>query len=131
MVAEIGGRESRSQAQGAVQRKLLHGEEDAFWAELAFMDEVSPSDDGRQRLRRAEQEGLAGVLTEIDRPWIEAALADERRPERHAVALHAWIDGWYQRGRVATELDAIRANLNEDALLVRILEQRTAPIRTG
>ena len=101
--------------------------EDAFWAELAFMDEISPSDEGRQRLRHAEQEGLAGYLAESDRPWIEAALADEQRPERHAVALHAWIDGWYQRGRVATELHAIRANLKEDSLLVRILEQRTAP----
>ena len=100
---------------------------DAFWAELAFMDEVSPSSDGRQRLHHTEQEGIAGYLTEADRPWLEAALADERRPERHAVALHAWIDGWYQRGRVATELDAIRAHLREDALLVRILEQRTAP----
>ena len=101
--------------------------EDAFWAELAFMDEISPSDEGRQRLRHAEQEGLAGYLTEADRPWIEAALADERHLERYAVALHAWIDGWYQRGRVATELHAIRANLKEDSLLVRILEQRTAP----
>ena len=100
---------------------------DAFWAELEFMDEVSPSDDGRQRLHHAEQEGLAGYLTEADRPWLEAALADERRPERHVVALHAWIDGWHQRGQVMTELDAIRANLKEDALRVQILEQRTAP----
>ena len=100
---------------------------DAFWAELEFMDEVSPSDDGRLRLRHAEQEGIAGYLTEADRPWLKAALADKRRPERHAVALHAWIDGWYQRERVATELDAIRATLKEDALLVRILEQRTTP----
>ena len=101
--------------------------EDAFWAELAFMDEISPSDEGRQRLRHAEQEGLAGYLTEADRPWIEATLADEQRPERHAVALHAWIDGWYQRGRVATELDAIRAILKEPRLLGRILDVRTEP----
>ena len=100
---------------------------DAFWAELAFMDEVSPSDDDRLRLHYAEEEGLAGQLTEADRPWLEAALANERRSERHPVALHAWIDGWYRRGRVATELDAIRANLKEYALLVRILEQRTTP----
>ena len=100
---------------------------DAFWAELELMDEVSPSDDARHRLRDAEDEGLAGHLTGADQPWLEAALADERRPERHEVALHAWIDGWYQRGQVATELDAIRATLKEDALLVRILEQRTAP----
>ena len=91
------------------------------------MDEVSPSDDGRRRLRRAEHESLVGGLTEADRPWIEAALADERRPERRAVALHAWIDGWYRRGRVATELDTIRTNLKEDMPLIRILERRTAP----
>ena len=100
---------------------------DAFWAELAFIDEVSPSDDGRRRLRRAEHEGLVGDLTEADRPWIEAALADERRPERRAVALHALIGLWFQRERVATELDAIRANLKGHRLLGRILEERTAP----
>ena len=100
---------------------------DAFWAELAFMDDVSPSDDDWRRLRQAGHEGLAGFLTEADRPWIEAALADERRPERRTVALHAWIDDWIRRGRVATELDAIRANLKEDAPLVRILERHTAP----
>ncbi|MDD9980141.1 MAG: hypothetical protein OXU81_02085, partial [Gammaproteobacteria bacterium] len=100
---------------------------DAFWAELAFMDEVNPSDDGWLRLHYAEEEGLAGHLTEADRPWLEAALADERRPERRTVALHAWIDGWYRRGRVAAELDAIRASLKECRLLGRILEERTAP----
>ena len=100
---------------------------DAFWAELAFMDEVSPSDDDWLRLHHAEEEGLAGYLTEADRPWLEAALADERRSERRAVALRALLDGWYRRGRIAAELDAIRANLKEDRLLGRILEERTAP----
>ena len=100
---------------------------DAFWAELEFMDEVNPSDDDRLRLHYAEEEGLAGHLTEADRPWLETALADERRPVRRAVALHALIDGWYLRGRVASELDAIRANLKEHKLLGRILEERTAP----
>ena len=61
---------------------------DAFWAELALMDEANPSDDDRRRLRHAQHEGLADHLTEADRPWIEAALADGRRSERRAVALH-------------------------------------------
>ena len=100
---------------------------DAFWAELEFMAEVSPSDDDRRRLRQAQHEGLAGHLTEADRPWIEVALADERQPKRRAVALHAWIDAWIRRGRVATELDAIRANLKEHRLFGRILDERTAP----
>ena len=100
---------------------------DAFWAELAFMDEVSPSDDGRRRLRHAQHEGLAGHLTEADRPWIETALVDECRPERRTVALHAWIDAWIRRGRVETELDAIRADLKEHRLLGGILVERTAP----
>ena len=122
----VGGRELVRKLRAHFNEEVAR-REDAFWAELAFMDEVCPSDDARQRLRRAEREGLAGYLNEADRPWLEATLADEHRPERHAVALHAWIDGWYQRGRVAAELDAIRANLKKDALLVRILEQRTAP----
>ena len=101
--------------------------EDAFWADLAFMDEASPSDDGRRRLRHAQHEGLAGHLTEADRHWIEAALVDQRRLERRTVALHAWINAWIRRGRVATELDAIRANLKEHRLLGGILDERTAP----
>ena len=100
---------------------------DGFWAELAFMDEVHPSDNDRLRLHYARQGSIAGYLTEADRSWLEAALADESRPERRAVALHALIDGWYGRGQVATELNVIRANLKEDAHLVRILEQCTAP----
>ena len=100
---------------------------DAFWAELAFMDEVSTSDDDRRRLRHAQHEGLAGHVTDADRPWIEAALVGERRPERRTVALHAWINAWIRRGRVATELDAIRANLKELRPLGRILDERAAP----
>ena len=99
---------------------------DAFWAELAFMEEVSPSDDDRRRLRHAQHEGLTGHLTEIDRPWIEEAVAGERWPKRRAVALHAWIDLWDLRGRAATELDAIRTHLKRDTLLGRILRKRTA-----
>ena len=100
---------------------------DALWAELAFMDEANPSDDDWRRLRHAQHEGLTGHLTETDRPWIETALADERRPERRAVALHALIGLWFRRGRVETELDAIRANVKGHRLLGRILDERTAP----
>ena len=104
---------------------------DAFRVELEFMAEVSPSDDDRRRLRHAQHEGLAGQLTEADRLWIEAALVDERQPDRHTVALLAWIDAWIRRGRVATELDAIRANLKEHRLFGRILDERTAPPEPG
>lgn len=66
-------------------------------------------------------------LTEADRPWLESALADESRPERQPVALHALLDLWNQRGRIPGEVDAIRAALREDATLERILAERTAP----
>ena len=100
---------------------------DGFWAELAFMDEVNPSVNDWLRLHYAEQGGIAGHLTEADRPWLKAALADEHRPERRAVALHALIGGWERRGRVAAELDAIRASLKGHTLLGRILEESTTP----
>ena len=100
---------------------------DGFWAELAFMDEVSPSDNDRLRLHYAEQGSIVGYLTEADRSWLEVALADEHRQERRAVALHALINGWHRRGRVAAELDAIRASLKGHRLLGRILEENTAP----
>ena len=62
-------------------------------------------------------------------PWLEAALADESRPERRAVALFALVNGWYRRGRIASELDAIRADLKGDTTLGRILDDTTAPPR--
>ena len=100
---------------------------EAFWAELAFMDEVAPVGDDRQRFWQATDEGVVDVLTEADRPWLETALADERHPERRAVALYALIDCWYRRGRARSELDAIRTRLKGDTALVRILDERTAP----
>ena len=100
---------------------------EAFWAELAFMDEVAPAGDDWQRFWQAKDEGIVDVLTEADRPWLETALSDERHPERHAVALYALIDCWYRRGRARSELDAIRTRLKGDTTLARILEERTAP----
>ena len=104
---------------------------DGFWAELAFMDEINPSDNDRLRLHCAQQRGIVGYLTEADRPWLEAALADEHQPERRAVALHALIDGWDRRGRVAAELDSVRASLKGHRLLARILEESTAPPKSN
>ena len=99
---------------------------DAFWAELAFMDEVTPAEDDWHRFYHAESDSLVNRLTEADRPWLEVALADESRPERRAVALHALIRGWHQRGRDVAEVDALRVSLKGDGPLTRILEERTA-----
>ena len=98
----------------------------AFWAELEFMNEVAPADDDWMRFFHAQHDSLLDRLAEADRPWLEAALAIESRRERRAFALYALIDGWRQRGRVASELDAIRARLKEDTILGRILEEHTA-----
>ena len=100
---------------------------ETFWAELAFMDEITPADDDWQRYCRAHQNGLTGHLTERDRSWLELGLADESRPERRAVALHALIGVWRQRGRVDSELDAIRAIVKDDSGLCLILMEHTAP----
>jgi len=99
---------------------------DAFWAELAFMDEVVPTEDDWYRLYHATHDGLVSSLTELDRPWLVEALSDETRPERRAVALHALIDEWRGQGRPRSELEVIRANLRGDEGLVRILMARTA-----
>ena len=103
---------------------------DAFWADLAFADEVDPTDDAWHRLFNATDDvrgGLASHPTDADRSWLVEALADEGKPERRAVALHALIDIWWRNGRIDADLDTIRASLKGDAVLGRILDQRTAP----
>ena len=98
-----------------------------FWAELAFVDEVVPAQDDWRRLSRAQSDSLIELLTEADRPWLETALADESRPERRAVALHALIRFWHQRGEVVAELDTLHAALNGDTMLDQLLTELTAP----
>ena len=109
IASRFGGRElSGPEAIGKLRAHFAANAErrrDAFLAELTFMDEVAPADDDWSRFHGALHESLVGSLTETDRPWLEDALADEKRPERRAVALHALIGGWYQRGEVASELD--------------------------
>ena len=103
---------------------------DAFWAELAFADEVEPTDDAWHRFVNALDDmhgGLVSHLAAADRPWLTEALADAGKPERRAVALHALIGIWWENGRRNAELDTIRAGLKGDATLERILDQRTAP----
>lgn len=131
IASRFGGRElSGPEPIGKLRARFAANAErrrDAFWAELAFMDEVVPADHDRWRFHDSLHESLVGSLTETDRPWLDAALADESRPERRAVALHALIDGWYRRGQVASELDGIRARLKDDPSLGRILEEHTRP----
>ena len=103
---------------------------DAFWADLAFTDEVDPTDDAWHRLVNATdgvRGGLASHPIDADRSWLVEALADEGKPGRRAVALHALIDIWWRNGRIDTDLDVIRASLKGDAALGRILDQWTAP----
>ena len=99
----------------------------AFWAELEFVEEISPTQDDRRRLFRAESDGLTGRLIEPDRLWLETAIADESRPERRAVALCALVRFWQQRGEVVAELATLRAALNGDARLNQLLTELTAP----
>ena len=75
---------------------------DAFWAELTFVDEVSPTDDAWRRFCNVVEDssgGLASHPTDADRSWLLEALADKGKPDRRAVALHALIDLWRRNGR--------------------------------
>lgn len=99
---------------------------EVFWGELAFVDEVEPTDDAWRRFVDARG-GLVSHLTAADRPWLTEALADVGKSERRAVALHALIGIWQQRGRTDSDLDAIHASLKGDSVLRRIFDQRTAP----
>ena len=98
---------------------------DVFWAELELMDEIVPANDDLRRLYRVAQDGLVGFPAASDWRWLLAALGDESRPERRAVALHALILIWRQDQQNA--LDDIRKNIGGDAALGRILEESTVP----
>ena len=100
---------------------------EAFWGELEFMDRLIPTDDDRRRFHNAVIGGLVGNANEADRPWLLMALTDETRTERCAVALHALIDIWFQRGRSVSELEDIRAALRGNKALGEILEERVVP----
>ena len=100
-----------------------------FWAELTFTDEVDPTDDAQHRLINVVNSmrgSLASDPTDADRSWLVEALADEGKPERRAVALHALIDIWQWNRRGDADLDVIRASLKGDAALGRVLDRRTA-----
>ena len=100
----------------------------AFWTELACIDEDISNRNDRDRFQNMqERNSLTGQLTEIDRPWLETAIADESRPERRGVALLAWIHIWRERGRDASELDTIRPMLKDDPDMEQIFEDNTAP----
>ena len=98
----------------------------AFWAELDFVNKISPPED-ELRFLRGVGDFLTGNYIQADRPWLLSALAEEGQPQRRAVALHALLDLWIWHGCDASELDAIREKLKEDPGLVRIFDDRTAP----
>ncbi len=99
----------------------------AFWTELAYIEEDIPHRNDIDRLENILENSLAVRLTEVDRPWLETAIADESRPERRGVALLAWIHIWRERGRDASELDTIRPMLKDNPALEQIFEDNTAP----
>ena len=98
----------------------------AYWAELAFVDKVTATDDDSKRFFLAFSDGLTGHLFEVDRPWVERTVADGSRPKRRSVALHAWIQLWRYRGSENCELDAIREVLKDNTDLSLVLEENTA-----
>ena len=100
----------------------------AFWAELAFIDRIAPTQDVGHRLYHAEDGSLTGRLIEGDHPWLLEGLADESVPQRRSLALYALLNLWGQRGRVTAELDTIRAALKGNTTLERILAERAAPL---
>ena len=113
-------------------RKLFHDNAAlrscAFWAELTLMDEVVPAAGGdHHRLLNTIHGGLVGHLTEADRHWLLGALTDKESATRRPVALHALIRIWIQHGRIASELDIVRAPLKDDVVLGEILERYVEP----
>lgn len=99
----------------------------AFWAELAFMDELALADDPRERLFRAEWHSLVGELRDDDAPWLETALTEFEDDARRTVALHALIDIWHGRQRPDDDLQSLRSVVRGNDALEAILQSRTQP----
>ena len=97
----------------------------AFWAGVDLAGAVLRTEDGRRYLHDAERHGLLGYPAEDDRPWLEAALADPSHRARRAVALFALILLWRWRGCIATELEGMRARVDDDGTLRELLAQQT------
>ena len=93
---------------------------EAFWAELEFVDNTHPVSGDSTRIYRATQDGLTGWLTEEDRPWLLAALADKELPARRPVALYALIG--LGNGRDETMLRKMREASKDDPALRSVLE---------
>ena len=100
---------------------------DGFLAELDFMDAFKPVDNEWHRFRLASLEGLVDSLSEADRDWLGEALADRSQPDRRGVALHALFWLWDLGSRDESEIDALRAEIDGDANLTKILDELTAP----
>ena len=100
---------------------------DTFWCELAFVDDIDPTDDDQRRCYNVSHDGVVSDLSKDDRKWLLDDLADERRPERRPVALHALILLWKWNERRSSDLIDIRANLREDQALGQVLDEQIAP----
>lgn len=98
----------------------------AFWEDLRLMGRVVSAKDDSNRAHHVQDQSLLGRLIETDQPWLEAALTDVSRPKRRPIALFPLIDLWYQRGRNAAELDALRALVPDETVLQKTLNERTA-----
>ena len=99
---------------------------DAFWAECALMEMLAPLDDVSESLDRVIYGSLVNRLTEVDRPWLEAGLADNSRSDRRRIALQALIRLWFERGRIASELDDLRELIQSDINLLQFLLAQTS-----
>ena len=118
---------------GTVKKLRRHFKEDpalrctAFEATLTLTNKTAPNQSDWRRFLFVRRESLAGDLGEVDRPWLEKTLLDQDRPERRGAALHVLLVFWRCRGRLASELNEIRAMLKGDKTLGQILEQHATP----
>lgn len=101
---------------------------DVFWAELAFVDEMEQPEDDWWRFHNVLEGSIAdSLLSERDRPWLLNDLAGEHGAWRRPIALQGLIYLWVQNERRPADLEAMRANVEGDRELGRVLEALTAP----
>lgn len=105
--------------------------EAAFWSDVALVQRLNPEDDEPRKLYVIRGSGLSPYLEQIDRPWLEGALAGERPRADKEIALEALMRLWMKREGDRSELKPYEALSAGHERLKALIADWTKPKRSA